>query len=93
VLGADDQDEAALAGGDLVHPHVERGRARGAGVLDPGGALEAQGRIGRKGEGGGEALLLEAAEVADIDGVDVLEADAGVLDRTARRRRHHAFEV
>ncbi len=60
------------------------GRAGGAGVFHPGRRLEAQVRIGIEGEGGGKALLFEAAEITDIDGVDVGEVEAGVLDRLAR---------
>ncbi len=60
------------------------GRTGGAGVFHPGRRLEAQMRIGIQRKGGGKALLFEAAEIAHIDGIDVGEVEAGVLDRLAR---------
>jgi hypothetical protein len=70
---------------------VDGGGASCAGILDPGRRLEPQALVGMKHKGGGEALLLEAAEIADIDRVDVLEIESGVGDRLARRLGDQRF--
>ena len=60
---------------------MDRGRAGGAGVLDPGRGLEAQGRVGLEHQRAGEVLGDEAAvEVAEPDLVDVGRGEAGIGD-------------
>src|SRR5882757_8345588 len=84
LLDAHHQHEARLAGGQRVQPHVDRGRAGGAGILDPRAGLEAQVRVRLQRQGGVELLAHEAAiHVADIDDVDVLGLDASVGDSLA----------
>ena len=62
---------------------VHGGRAGGAGVLDPGRGLEAQGGIGLEHERAGEVLGDEAAvEMAEPDLVDLGRLDAGIGDRS-----------
>ena len=87
LLDADHQHEPRLPGGDAPQPLMDRGRAGGAGVLDPGRRLEAKSRIGLQHERAGKILANEAAvEVAEIDVVDVGRRDARRRpDRPLRR--------
>ena len=76
----------------VVQALVDGGRAGGAGVLDPGRGLEAQGRDGPAGQRGMELLGDEAAvHVADIDDVDVLGFDAGMGDGLGRGLHDQGF--
>ena len=71
---------------DRAQALVHGGRAGGAGVLDPGRGLEAQGRVGLQHERAGEVLRHEAAvEMAEPDLVDLGRLQAGVGDRTRGR--------
>src|SRR3712207_8772520 len=72
---------------------MDGGRAGGAGVLDARGGPEAQRGIDGEREGGREGLLLEAAEMADIDGVDRRRLKASVADRGGRRSEEHTSEL
>src|SRR5262245_41572734 len=70
LLGADDENKTCAAGGDRIGRGMDRSGARGTGILHPGCWTESQIGMGLESEGGGKGLLLEAAEIADIDGVD-----------------------
>ena len=93
LLGADDQHDARGLGGDRVQSLMHGGRAGGAGILDPGGALEAQIGRGLQHQRGGEILRREAGvEMAEHDLVDVAGGDAGVRQRRARDPHDQAFD-
>ena len=82
LLDADDEHQARRIGLDRPDRLMHRGRAGGAGVLDPGRALEAQLGGGLEHQRGGEILGREAAiEMAQHDFVDVLRLDPGVGER------------
>ena len=79
LLDADDERQPRLAGGDRVQSLMDRGRAGGAGVLDPRRRLEAKRGIGLKHQRGGKLLANKAAvHRAEIDRVDVGCADPGI---------------
>ena len=81
LLDADDEHDARRLGLDRAQALVDGGGAGGAGVLDPGRGLEAQGRVGLEDERAGEVLGDEAAvEVAEPDLVDLGGLEAGVGD-------------
>src|SRR5712691_8033964 len=85
LLGTDHQHDARGPGGDRLEALVHRGRAGGAGILDPARALEAQ--IGRslQHQRGGKILRREAGvEMAEHDLVDVARLDPGIGQRLAR---------
>ena len=81
LLHTDHEHDAGGPGLDRAQALMHGGRAGGAGVLDPGRGLEAQGRVGLEHERAGEVLGDEAAiEVAEPDLVDVGGLEAGVGD-------------
>ena len=64
---------------------MHRGRTRGAGILDPARALEAQIGRGLKHQRGGEILRREpGVEMAEHDLVDVGGGNPGVRERLLR---------
>ncbi len=94
LLDADREDEARALGGDRVQALIDRGRAGGAGILDPRRALEAQRRIELQHQRGGKFLAREAAiEGAEINLVDVGGRDAGILQRVARDADDERFDI
>ena len=85
LLDADDEHDARGAGGDRFQSLVHGGGTGRAGVLDAGGALEAQVGRGLQHQRGGEVLRREAGiEVAEHNLVDVLCRNSGVGERLAR---------
>ena len=94
LLGADGQHEAGAAGADGVDAAVERGGARRARVLDPGGGLEAKALVDAERQRCGEVLVLHpGVEGAEIDRVDVARFEAGIVDGLAPRRHDQRFQV
>ena len=84
----------AARGRDRAQALMDRGRAGGAGVLDPGRGLEAQGRVGLQHERAGEVLGDEAAvEVAEPDLVDLGGLEAGIGDGRGRGLDDQALDV
>src|SRR5262249_52882207 len=80
----DHQDQTRPLGGDAGQARMDGGRASGAGVLDAGRALEAQGGFALHDERGREFLALEAGvDLPDEDLVDVGGGDAGVAQGRA----------
>ena len=77
----------------------DRGRAGRAGILDPRRRLEAQPVVGLQHQACGEILRREAGiEMAEHDLVDLVRADAGMLERVVgdlddQRFQRLAFEL
>src|SRR5262249_11107162 len=92
-LSADDKHKARAAGGDRIGAGMDRGRSGGTGVLYPGRGLESQVRMRVEREGRREGLLLEAAKVAHIDGLDILEGNAGMRDGFLAGAGNQRFEA
>ena len=93
LLDADDEHDAGLPGRDGFQALMHGGGAGGAGIFDPGGALEAQ--IGRRlqHQGSGKILRRKAGiEVAEHDLVDVLGGDTGIRQRFAGNLDDEAFD-
>ena len=77
----------ARLGRDRFQPLMHGGRAGGAGILDPGRALEAQIGRGLQHQRGGEILRREAGvEMAEHDLVHIGGRDAGIGERLGRTR-------
>ena len=86
LLHADHEHDPGGPGLDRPQALVHGGRAGGAGVLDPGRGLEAQGGVGLEHERAGEVLRDEAAiEVAEPDLVDLGWLEPCVGDRSRGR--------
>ena len=93
LLDADDEHDLGRAGGDGADALVHGGRPRGAGVLDAGGGLEAQMRIGLQHQRSREILRREAGvEMAEHDLVDIAGRDAGIGQRLVGDLDHEAFD-
>jgi hypothetical protein len=81
LLDADHQNDARGLRGDRAQPLLDRGGTRGAGILDPRGALESEFRGGLQHQRGGEILRRKAGvEVAQHDLIDVRGRDSGVRE-------------
>ena len=75
-------------------PLMHGGRTGGAGVLDPGRALEAQIGRGLQHQRGGKILCRKAGvEMPEHDLVDVLGRDAGIGQRLAGHPHDQAFDA
>ena len=73
---------------------MDRRRAGGAGVLDPGGALEPQFRQMLQHQRAGEILAREAGiEMAEHDLVDIPGMQAGIGDGGARHLADQGFHI
>ena len=73
---------------------MDRRRAGGAGVLDPGRRLEAEPRIGLEDQRGGKLLLHEAAvHRPEKDLVDVGGGNPGIGQRALRHLDDQRFDV
>ncbi len=93
LLDPDHQHDPRRTGGDRVQPLMHRGRAGGAGILHPGGALEAQISRGLQHQRRGEILVREPGiEVTQHDLVDVARPDPGVAERLLRDPDHQALD-
>ena len=93
LLDADHEYDLRALGLDRLHRLLHGGGAGGAGILDAGRGLEAQGIIGLEHEGGGEILGAEAGiEMAEHDLVDITGLDAGMGNRLAGHPHDHALD-
>src|SRR5204862_745933 len=73
---------------------MDRRRAGGAGILDPGRRLEAEGGVGLEYQRGREFLLYKAAvHRAEIDLVDIGRRDAGIGKGALRHLDDQRFDV
>ena len=86
LLGADHQHDAGRIGVDGADALPDRRRSGGAGVLDARRRLEAQPVVGLQHQAGGEILRRKAGiEMAEHDLVDLVRADAGMVQRVVAR--------
>ena len=93
LLDPDDERKARTLRRNRVEPLVHRGRAGGAGILDPGRSLEAQIGRGLQHQRRGEILRREArVEMAEHDLVDFARPNAGIHQRLARDPHDQAFD-
>ena len=94
LLDTDDEHDAGLPRGNGVDALMDRGRAGGAGVLDPRRRGEAQIAARLQHQRGREVLLHEAGiELAEINGVDVTRLDAGVGQRLGGDVGNHGLDI
>ena len=93
LLDADDEHRAGAPRLDRLDRLMHRGRAGGAGILDAGRRLEAEGVARLEHQGGREVLRREAGvEVAEHDLVDVLRPDPGMVERLAAHAHDEALD-
>ncbi len=93
LLGADDEHVPRALRRDGVHALMDRGRSRGAGILDARRRLEAQRRIGLQHQRRGEFLAHEHAHGADENLIDVGGRQPGIGDRVGGDADDQGFDI
>ena len=93
LLDAHDKHDLGRTGTDGLDALMDGRGSRRTRVLDTGGRLEAECRVGLQHEARGEVLSRETGvEMAEHDLVDILGADPRILERAGRRGHDQALD-